>query len=306
MLTYNAAAFVEEAIESVLAQVTDFPVELVIGDDCSTDGTQDLLRDYAARYPRGIRLHLHPTHGPGVAGRLNNMHNLADCRGRYIAILDGDDYWTDAGKLAAQAGFLETHPAHSSCSADGYVVVDGERVRTRLGAHARLVGRDMTLDYYAAYDVTAMIPSSLMFRRAWLLPLPPWFEEVVVADQYIKLMLLKRGPCRFLPGLTHAYRHHGDNFTATHLADARGALAEHDDGVRMRRLLPWLPYSDRIERRQLQRLRYAAAVGLRERRWRLLGAVLRRLPRYVRRRPLRWVWRAFFAPAGRPGRPVAS
>ena len=93
MLTFNAAAFIEEAIDSVLMQEVNFVVELIIGDDCSTDGTQDILRRYRDRHPHLIQLHLHEVRGAGVAGRVNTMHNLAHCTGKYVAMLDGDDKW---------------------------------------------------------------------------------------------------------------------------------------------------------------------------------------------------------------------
>jgi glycosyltransferase involved in cell wall biosynthesis len=104
MITYNHAAYIAQAIESVLMQETDFEVELVIGDDCSTDETQTLLRNYARRFPGIIKLLLQEKN----IGMQRNAHKVTlACRGDYIAYLEGDDYWTASDKLLKQVRMLE-------------------------------------------------------------------------------------------------------------------------------------------------------------------------------------------------------
>ena len=281
MLTYNAAAFVEEAIESVLAQVTDFPVELVIGDDNSQDGTPDILRDYAARYPGGIRLHLHTVRGAGNPGLVNFKHNMASLRGRYVATLDGDDYWTDAHKLQTQVDFLETHPAHSSCASDGTAVTPTTSYR-RIRGFDEIIGKDITLDFYRATGSTLMLHTSLLYRRDWVHPLPAWYDETMVGDLYINLCLLRRGPCRMLPGRFYAYRVHDEGYMARYMTKPRGLLNVYDDYVNMRRLLPWLDTSELLERRQAKRLRRVLSASAQLREWDVFGAAAWRLVRDLR------------------------
>jgi glycosyltransferase involved in cell wall biosynthesis len=115
-MTYNHAAFIEEALQGIWMQKTDFPIEVVIGDDFSTDGTLEIIEDFCTNHQRD-NLHWNILNRvPGGEyhrerekhGRLYNFIDiLNNCRGKYIALLDGDDYWTDPYKLQKQVDFLE-------------------------------------------------------------------------------------------------------------------------------------------------------------------------------------------------------
>jgi glycosyltransferase involved in cell wall biosynthesis len=115
MVTYNQAEFIRHAIDSVLSQRTDFPFELVIGEDCSTDGTREIVADYESRYPDLVRVITSETN---VGARENFYRVMKACRGKYVACCEGDDYWHDHLKLQKQADFLEARPefgmVHSS------------------------------------------------------------------------------------------------------------------------------------------------------------------------------------------------
>lgn len=115
MLAYNIESFVGEAMEGVLGQQTDFPVELVIGEDCSTDATRRVCEAYAEKHPGRIRL-LPAETNLGIAG--NAARTLRQCRGKYIAICDGDDVWTDPDKLKDQVLFLEQNPDYGAVYTD--------------------------------------------------------------------------------------------------------------------------------------------------------------------------------------------
>lgn len=107
VLTYNHEEYIAQALDSILMQETDFPVEIVVGEDCSQDGTRDIVRKYAAQYPDRIRALLHEEN-LGVNG--NACAVRAACSGKYLAMLDGDNYWTCPHKLQKQVSFLEEHP----------------------------------------------------------------------------------------------------------------------------------------------------------------------------------------------------
>ena len=102
VLTYNHEAYIRQCLDSILAQVVDFPYEIVVVDDCSTDSTQDILREYAQAHAQ-VRLHLNPEN-QGIS-RNNNLI-LSLCQGTYVAMLEGDDYWMDPNKLQRQVDFL--------------------------------------------------------------------------------------------------------------------------------------------------------------------------------------------------------
>ena len=112
MLTYNQERYINEAIRSVMLQETNFPFELVIGNDASTDCTGTICADWQKKYPEQIVLF---NRKKNLGLQQNFIQTYTRCRGQYIAICEGDDFWTDKRKLQIQADFLDTHPDYSTC-----------------------------------------------------------------------------------------------------------------------------------------------------------------------------------------------
>lgn len=112
IITYNHASYIEQAIESVLAQQHQYSFEIIIADDCSTDGTTDIIKGYRQKYPGLIALIIQPVN---VGASKNFMSLLKAAGGKYIAYLEGDDYWSNNRKLQKQVDFLEQHPGYSIC-----------------------------------------------------------------------------------------------------------------------------------------------------------------------------------------------
>ena len=130
-ITYNHRNHVERALRSVMAQETDFPFEVVVGEDCSTDGTQEILKEIAEEYPeheakgpddRQIRLFLREENTGGKP-TLNVYETTQRCTGEYLAYLEGDDFWTDPHKLQKQVSYLEENPGVIAVT-HGCVMVD--------------------------------------------------------------------------------------------------------------------------------------------------------------------------------------
>ncbi len=109
-ITYNHEPFIAKTIEGVLMQQVKFPIELIIAEDCSTDGTRAICQRYAEEYPELIRL---ITSDSNVGAIANERRAMLAARGKYIAFCEGDDYWTDPLKLQKQVDFLESHPDYS-------------------------------------------------------------------------------------------------------------------------------------------------------------------------------------------------
>ena len=109
-ITYNHEPFIAKTIEGVLMQQVKFPIELIIAEDCSTDGTRAICQRYAEEYPDLIRL---ITSESNVGAIPNERRAMLAARGKYIAFCEGDDYWTDPLKLQKQVDFLESHPDYS-------------------------------------------------------------------------------------------------------------------------------------------------------------------------------------------------
>src|SRR5437016_193335 len=107
MISYNHEQFIGQAIDSALSQRTEFPFEIVIGDDCSQDRTPEIIQEYVRRHPDRVRC----LRRPANVGMLRNFTDVFQaCSGRYIAVLEGDDYWTDPNKLQIQAEAMDRHP----------------------------------------------------------------------------------------------------------------------------------------------------------------------------------------------------
>lgn len=124
MLTYNHAGYVRQALDGIVMQKVSFRYEVIVGDDCSTDGTQDILKEYAKKYPKLFRLVLREEN---IGGTKNNFDLKHRARGKYYACLEGDDYWTDDQKLQIQVDFLEAHPEYIAC-VHKCVFVDKDRL----------------------------------------------------------------------------------------------------------------------------------------------------------------------------------
>lgn len=124
MTTYNHERYLARAVESVLAQQTSFAVELVLGEDCSTDGTRALCEAYASEYPGRVRLVTGPAN---IGWRANYLRTFEACRGKYVAYCDGDDWWSDPHKLQMQVDLMESDPSCGMCytRADNYYEADG-------------------------------------------------------------------------------------------------------------------------------------------------------------------------------------
>ena len=113
--TYNQAEYVAQALDSILMQKTTFPFEIIAADDCSTDGTQAVILDYAARYPGKIIPYFT---NPNVGGckKLTGVIDAGLFRGEYLSWREGDDYWLGEDRLQTLVDFLEAHPEYSRVS----------------------------------------------------------------------------------------------------------------------------------------------------------------------------------------------
>ncbi|MDR0509835.1 MAG: glycosyltransferase [Rikenellaceae bacterium] len=110
-ITYNQAEYLRRALDGFLAQQCDFAFEVILHDDASTDGTTDMVREYAARYPEIVRAVYQSENQYRTLGLALQYHYVFPLvRGKYIAICEGDDYWNDPSKLQQQVDFLEEHP----------------------------------------------------------------------------------------------------------------------------------------------------------------------------------------------------
>ena len=115
-ITYNHASYIKECIDGFLMQKTNFNFEVLIHDDHSTDGTEEIIKEYAKQYPDIIKPLFEKENQYSLGKPIGSaVWNLPRARGEYIAICEGDDYWTDPYKLQKQVAFLESHPDYGMC-----------------------------------------------------------------------------------------------------------------------------------------------------------------------------------------------
>jgi glycosyltransferase involved in cell wall biosynthesis len=217
-ITYNHEQYIADAIKSVLAQKFEGIIEMIIGEDCSTDSTRSVALSYQEMYPKQIKV-ITPAKNRGVM--LNFMETLAACDGDYIAIIDGDDYWTDPDKLRLQIAALQARPDCAFCFHDADTFVDGESAVewtfSKRFSHI-LPAEGEKPKTYTQLDIARwgwFIPTaSMLFRPSSLPnPLPDWFEGVYSGDFTLQLLSTRNGPAIYLPRVMSHYRLHPQSVT---------------------------------------------------------------------------------------------
>lgn len=224
IVTYQHARFIRECLESVYAQQTDFPFEVLIGEDDSTDGTREICVEYAERYPQITRLFLHDrgdrtTLDPRAPWRKNLLNNLQTAQGRYIALLDGDDYWTDPLKLQKQIDAMETDVSISGTFHDCVFLDENSGTEIVKIGNRRI---DRRADLESVIREKNMATASMVFRNVidWF-RLPDWFFRIAVGDYGIVLLVAKEGDWLYLDDVMSVFRRHDSGIWSGRSADDR-------------------------------------------------------------------------------------
>lgn len=228
MLVYNHERFLAQALDSILMQKVNFAYELIVGEDCSPDKSREILKSYEKKFGPALV----PLYRQKNLGSKKNLKDcLNHCRGKYIAFLEGDDFWTDVGKLQKQVDFLESHPDYTAVYS-GYVTTDihGDVQET---VRRWNVFHEYTREDFEHFDLpgqtgTMMISSRqirsmgekgqrLMIRYGW-----------IPADTLCILLYLKAGKIGVMPDCMSAYRYYleqnGTNWSSQHEGNAKNML----------------------------------------------------------------------------------
>lgn len=203
--TYNVAPFIRECIESALAQVRNFSVEIIVCDDASTDETPEILREYEANYGDLFRVSYNEVN---LKYARNYMKALSMCRGEYIAVLDGDDYWTDNLKLQKQIDFLVKNP-HYSGSYHNALVKSESGDLSKFNTTERPEMQDLGF----IIDNVQIWNSSFVYRNIYESRFPRWLETVIHPDQSLHLLHALRGPIKYFSDPMGVYRKHANNIS---------------------------------------------------------------------------------------------
>jgi len=202
VITYNHEPFIAQALDSVLMQRTGFDYEIVIGEDCSTDGTRAIVLDYQRRHPDRIRLLL-PEKNLGA--NRNFIATYEACCGDYIAMLEGDDYWTDPLKLQHQVDFLDAHPEFVICFTDCSIVNEQGALTDQVRVPQRM--KKTISQSEISYGTPPTL--TVVFRSHLIGSFPKDIYQVVNVDMFLCCMLLGFGDAAYLDRNTACYRMHG-------------------------------------------------------------------------------------------------
>ncbi|HET60263.1 MAG TPA: glycosyltransferase [Chloroflexi bacterium] len=204
-ITYNHASYIHDALEGFLMQKTTFPIEILIHDDASTDGTADIVRDYEKKYPKLI-LPIYQSKNQYSKGvKISSTYQFPRARGKYIAMCEGDDYWTDPLKLQKQVDFLEAHPECSMCFHDVMVIAD-DGACVSLSYNSSSSRQIYTLDdiLEKCFPQTC----SVMFKNNLILAYPDWFYKIINGDWALYVLLAQQGNIGYIEEKMACHRLH--------------------------------------------------------------------------------------------------
>jgi len=197
IITYNHEPFIEKCIKSVLDQKTDFEYEIVIGEDCSQDQTRNICFEYQKKYPGIIRVLWWHENVRTMGG--NQARTQAHCRGKYIALLEGDDYWTDSFKLQKQIDLIRSTDS-IGCVAN-YVTLDrkGHHRKTYYKSNGFITHQDLA--HFYPHTSSYVILRDFFERRGKLFPGIHFWYDVVLMH-----CLVETGRVAHLQDMVSVYR----------------------------------------------------------------------------------------------------
>ena len=208
-ITYNHATYIRQCLDGFLMQKTNFPFEIIINDDCSTDGTTEIIKEYAAKYPNLIKpiFHDENQYQKGVRGMFAKFV-FPKAQGKYIALCEGDDYWIDPLKLQKQVDFMDAHPDYSMCFHE----------------NCRLIGDVFGKEHFR-YKKSQTVPiedvilggglfcptASLMFSVKYIENVPSSVFNLHVGDYPLQIYLASKGKVFYMHDIMCVYRFMSEN-----------------------------------------------------------------------------------------------
>ncbi|HBT85501.1 MAG TPA: glycosyl transferase family 2 [Porphyromonadaceae bacterium] len=207
-LTYNHAPFIRDCLEGFLIQKTTFKYEVLIHDDASNDGTKEIIEEYQLKYPDIIFpiYQKENQFSKGYRG-FNQKYNYPRSRGKYIALCEGDDYWTDPLKLQKQVDFLEVNSDCSLCFHASKSIRNND-------PGDFIIKRPKTIPQTNKFEMKDailggggfMATNSMLFHREHVLSRPSWMEKTPVGDLPLMLLLASKGKIGYIDEVMSVYR----------------------------------------------------------------------------------------------------
>lgn len=204
-VAYNHGAYIAQSLDSYLMQKTTFKFEILVYDDVSTDNTRKIIREYAEKYPDIIKPYF-PEENQYSQGKYNveGFFNYPRAKGKYTAMCDGDDYWTDEHKLQMQVDYMEAHPECAMCLHAARIETEEKAVQLleiRPYKKSRIIPTEQVIDKMFNYPT-----ASLLFRTAYTRDLQDYYYTSPVGDIPIQLHMAAKGTVYYIDRKMSVYR----------------------------------------------------------------------------------------------------
>ncbi len=205
--TYNHADYINRTLVGFVGQITSFKVEYIVHDDCSTDGTTEIIRNYARKYPDLIKpiFEIENQYSKHInVGRLTFEH----CKGKYIASCEGDDFWLDPTKLQRQVEYMEAHP---ECAICGHNTIQFNAETGEMSNYSRYFeDKDLSAEEILSRRGGTFQTSSFLIRREVLQEFyedkPGFFTNVGLSDMCIRAFAFTKGKVHYMDRIMSVYR----------------------------------------------------------------------------------------------------
>ena len=207
--TYNHEKYIKDSIEGFLMQKTNFTYEILIGEDCSTDQTKQIVEEYVEKYPNLIRM---ITSEQNVGARLNSQRLIEASKGKYIAECEGDDYWIDPYKLQKQVDYMESNEDCTFCFHNANIIKANKKIEQQsksmlLSQRKDRFGEEKENFSAGELAVLGFIPTASFFYPRRLMVSPPeWYFTAIVGDNSIKLLTTSHGYAHYIDEIMSVYR----------------------------------------------------------------------------------------------------
>jgi len=202
--TYNHEKYIAQALDSVLMQKTNFDYEIIVAEDCSIDRTRSIVLDFQRRNPERIRLVL-PAENLGSAGNRVFAQAFELAQREYVALLDGDDYWTSPKKLQKQVEFLELHPDCALCFHNALRIYEDEN---RAPFPQNFAGQQRIFTLEDIWQSNFIAGCAAMFRKNALGQLPEWYYTMSYGDWPLYILCAQHGKIGYIDEILGVYRIH--------------------------------------------------------------------------------------------------
>lgn len=203
VVTYNHKDYIAQCLDGILMQKTNFPFEIIVGEDESNDGTREICIEYANKYPDKINLFLRSRKdvifiNGKPTGRFNFIENIKVAKGKYIAICEGDDYRTDPLKLQKQVDFLEKNKDYILCFTNASIINENNEISLKE------IITDFSKTSFTHIDMPIKAPTlTRVFKNEKLLNIR---HDVYGLDTFLLIWFSKFGKIKFINDITGVYR----------------------------------------------------------------------------------------------------